>query len=121
DARHDGHTRLDSKLPGRGLVAKTLEQIRAGSDESDAGLVAGPRQFRILREEAVAGMDRVDHLLLRQGDNAGDIEVGLDWPLALTDLVGLVGLETVEAERVFPGVDGDRAESQFRGRPPDAD
>ena len=43
-------------------------------------------------------MDGVDALLLRQRDDALDVEVGLDRPLALADLVGLVGLEAVQAE-----------------------
>ncbi len=87
------------KAPGGGLVAEELEQLRARSDKRDACRLARARQRRILGEESVAGMDRVDALLLGQRDDAVHVEIGLDRALALADLVGLVGLEPVQAER----------------------
>ena len=70
----------------------------------------------ILGEESVAGMDRVDALFRGQRDDALDVEIGLDRPLALADQVGFVGLEAVQREAVFLGIDGDGAQARVRWR-----
>ena len=66
-------------------------------------------------------MDRVDINGFSQSDDAVDVEIGLDRALVLPDLVGFVGLETVETEAVFFGIDGDCAEAEFIGGAEDAD
>ena len=58
---------------------------------------------------------------LRQGDDALDIEIGLDRAFALADQVGFVGLEAVQGEAVFLGIDGDGAQAEFVGRAQNAD
>src|SRR5690606_18187471 len=121
DARHDRYARLDGKAPRRGLVAERLEQLRVRPDERDPRLFAGARQVGILRQEPVARVDGVDALLARQRDNALYVEVGLDRAFALADLVGLVGLEAVQTERVFLGEDGDGPQPELGRRPHDAD
>ena len=78
-------------------------------------------KLRVLREEAVAGMDGVDLVLLGERDDAGDVEVRPDRLARLADLVGLVGLEAVQGEAVFVRVDGDGADAQLVGRAEDAD
>ena len=60
-------------------------------------------------------MDRVHALLLRDRDDALDVEIGADRSLPLADPVRFVRLETVEREAVFLGVDGDGAQAQFGG------
>ena len=35
-----------------------------GPTEDDAGLLAGARQFRVLRQKTIAGMDRIDLVLV---------------------------------------------------------
>ena len=57
-------------LAGGDLVAELFERLDARADEDDARLVAGPREVRVLRQEAVARMDRVDPVLLGDGDDA---------------------------------------------------
>ena len=104
-----------------GLVAEQFQQVAPGADEGDAGALAGARQCGILGEEAVAGMDGVDALLLGQRDDAFDVEVGFDRAFALADQVGLVGLEAVQGEAVFLRVDGDGAQAEFVGGAQDAD
>ena len=57
-------------LPGQGsrrnLVAQEIEQLRPGADEDDSGRLASPREVRVLGQESVSRMDRVNLLLLRQ-------------------------------------------------------
>jgi hypothetical protein len=50
-AGHGGNAGALGQLPGRALVAEQFEQLRAGTDERDAGPLAGARQSRILRQE----------------------------------------------------------------------
>ena len=108
-------------MPRGGLVAQQLEQVRARADESDAGLLAGPRQRRVFRQKSIARMDGVDALFLRQRDDAVDIQIGLDRAFALADQVGFVGFEAVQAEAVFLRINGHGADAQFIGRAQDAD
>ena len=50
-----------------------------------------------------------------------DVEIGRDGAPAFADLVGLVGLEPVQAERVLLREDGDGAQAELGGRAHDAD
>ena len=120
-AGNDREPGLLRQIPGGGLVAEQLEQLRARSDERDARARTGARQRGILGEESVAGVNRVDALLSRQRDDAIHVEIGLDRTLAFADLVRLVGLETVQAEPVLLRVDGDGAQPELSGRAQDAD
>ena len=65
-------------------------------------------------------MDGVGAGLDRDADHIVDVEVGGDRPLALADLVGLVGLEAMEGELVLLGEDGDGADAQLVRRAEDA-
>src|SRR5205807_1684455 len=66
-------------------------------------------------EEAVAGVDGVDVVLLGEGDDAGDVEVGADGFAGLADAVRFVGLEAVQGEAVLVGVEGDGADAELVG------
>lgn len=66
-------------------------------------------------------MDEVDAVCCGKCDDAGGVEVGFDGAFVFANLVGFVGLEAVEAEAVFFGVDGDGAEAEFIGGAEDAD
>ena len=57
---------------------------------------------------------------LRQGDDAGDVEIGADRLAGLADAIGFIGLEAVQGEAVFMRVDGDRADAEFVGGAEDA-
>ena len=98
-AGHDRNSGFDREVPRGGLVAEQFEQLGAGPDERDPGRLAGAGRGRVLGEEAVPGMDRVHALLLRERDDAVDVEVRLDGPLALADQIRFVGLEAVQARR----------------------
>ena len=94
--------------------------MRRRSDESDAGAIAGARKRGVLGQEAVPRMDGVDALLMSEGDNAFHVEIGLHWALAFAHEVGFVGLEAVQGQAVFLGVNGDGAQAEFVGRAQDA-
>ena len=66
-------------------------------------------------------MDEGDALLLRDVDDALDVEVSADGTLFLAEAVGLVRLEAVAGEAVFLGVDRDGSQSQFGGGAEDPD
>ena len=66
-------------------------------------------------------MDRVYALLLRQRDDAVNIEIGLHGAHPLSDLIGFVGLETVQAEAVLFGVNRHGTQPQLGRRAHDAD
>ena len=112
---------LPREAPRGGLVAQKFQDAPGGPDERDAGAFAGLGQRGVLGQEAVARMDGVDALLQRQRDNALDVEIGLHRTFAFAHQVGFVGLEPVQGQAVFLGIDGHRAQAQFVGRAQDAD
>ena len=50
-----------------------------------------------------------------------DRKIGAHRAMALADQVGFIGLEPVQRQFVFVGIDGNRADAQFVGRAHDAD
>jgi len=114
-AGDDAHARFLRQPPRGQLVAERFEQFRRRPYKSDARLLAGPRQRAFFRQKAVAGMDGVNAVLLAQGDEPVDVHVGRHRPLALADQVGFIGLETVQAEAVFLGINGGRADAHLVG------
>ncbi len=104
------------------ILSPSCSRISArGPTKIDAGLVAGAGEVGVLGQKAVAGMDGVDLVLLGQGDDAGDVEVGADRLAGLADAVGFVGLEAVQGEAVFVRIDGHGADAQLVGGAKDAD
>ena len=116
-----GTPACSANLPRRGLIAEQFEQLGAGPDEGDAGLLAGARQRRILGQESIARMDGIDALFARQSHDALHVEIGFHRTLALADQVGFVGFEAVQGQAVFLRIDGDRAQAQLVGGAQNAD
>ena len=83
----------------RRLVAGQGEHLGGGPDEGDPGRGAGLGEGRVLRQEAVAGVDRVGARAYGDRDDRLGVEVGAHRVAALADLVGLVGLEPVLGPR----------------------
>ena len=121
--RHDRNARRDGHLPRAGLVAELPHRLGLGADEGDAGGGAGIHEVGVLRQEAVARMDRVRAGQLRHPDDLGDRQVRRDRPQPLADPVGLVRLEAVQAQLVLLGIDRDGALAHLVGRAhhPDGD
>jgi len=97
--REGGHADLLRERAGGGFVAHHVEELGARADEDQAGGTHGAGEVGVLGEEAVTGVDGVDALFLRDGNDAVDVEVGGDGALAGADLVGLVGFVAVMQSR----------------------
>ena len=87
----------------------------------DAGVDHRLREVRVLGQEAVAGVDRVDACLAGDAQDVLDVEVGRERLLALADEVALVGLEAVQREPVFLRIDRHGADVHLGRGAHDAD
>ncbi len=65
-------------------------------------------------------MNRVDAFRFRQRNDSRDIQVRLHWTFPRAYLVGLVGLEAVQAQAIFLRVDAHGAKSELVRRAKDA-
>ena len=104
------------QITGRRLVAEHLEELDPRAHEDDARLGTGGGKLGVFGEEAVAGMDGVDPVFLGDRHDAVDIEIGANRLAGLPDQVGLVGLEAMEGEAVFVGIDRHGTDAQLMGR-----
>ena len=112
---HHRYAGAFGEMTGGDLVAETAHGIGAGADEADAGLGAGVGEVRVLGEQAVTGVNRIHMRLFGHADDVVDVEVGRDRALAFAHQVGLVGLEAVQREAVFLGVDRHGADIHLAG------
>ena len=106
---------------GRDLVSQLFQQVGPRADEDDACVPTCAGELRILRKEAVAGMDRVDFALSGQSDDVVDVQVSLQRLARLAHGIRFVRLEAVEGVTVFVRVDRDRTNAQFMGAAKHAD
>ena len=84
-------------------------------DELDAGLLAGTCEFRILRQETVARMNRLGAAFLRDIEYAIAAQIGLA-RMRRPDQPGLVAADDMQRVRVRLRVNGDSAYAEtFRG------
>ena len=120
-AFQDRHVQLARHIARRSLVTHHLQDLRVRADEDDPGIRAGLGKLRVLREEAVAWVDGVHALLLRQRHDAFDVQVRAQRSFVLVQLIGLVRLEAVRAEAVLLRIDAHCFQSQLGGRPHHAD
>ncbi len=111
--RHHRHAGRNRQLARAHLVAEPTHDLRRRTDEDHARRGAGFGELRVLGEKAVTGMDGVDVRGLRDADDVGDIQVGIDGRSTCADQVALVRLHPVQREAVFLGVDRDRADAEL--------
>ena len=104
---------------GAGLVAEQFELLDHRADEGDARLRAATRELGVLRQEAVAGVNRLAAGFLRRRDHAIDVQIRRD--AAAVERVGLVGHSGVQRLGVVSRVDSDGAQTQIRCRANDPD
>ena len=74
DHRHSRGHRL---APGGGLLPHELDRRASRADEDDPGVLAGASERRVLRQEAVAGVDRLGAARSRRLQHAVDPQVRL--------------------------------------------
>ncbi len=79
------------------------------------------RQLRVLRQKAVARVNRIDPVLHGNVDDAGNVEVRPNRLARFAHLVGFVGLEAVQGVAILVGVDGHGANAELMGRAEHAD
>ena len=91
-----GNTCGDRVLLRRDLVPRHLESARIRPDEGDAVRRGLRREVGVLREEAVAGVDRVRTRFDGDANDLVDVEVGPHGVTFFADPVGLVGLQPVQ-------------------------
>ena len=94
--------RCHGGLPGRDLVAGQAEDVSGRADEGDAGRGAGLGERRALRQEAVAGVQRVRARAAGDLEQGVDVEVAADGMTGLAELVGLPRLGAVQRTRGPP-------------------
>ncbi len=117
-ARHAGHAGVDHAPLGRRLVAHRRDRRGRRADEDEARRRAGRGELGVLRQEAVAGMDRVGARPVRGFEDAVDAEIALAHRRR-TDPDRLVGEGDVRRVAVGVGVDRDGAVAHVARRPHD--
>ena len=123
DVGEHRHARCPGSRHRTRLVAGQPEDVRARADERDPGGHARLRQCRVLRQEAVAGVDRLGTGMHGGLDDGLRVEVGTDGVAPLADLVGLVGLQPVLGPAVLVRKHGHGLGAELVRRPerPDRD
>ncbi len=91
---------------GRSLRSHGAHGGGRGADEDNAGCIAGFDEFRVLRQEAVAGMDGFRTGAFRGVDDAGDVEVAIA-RRGRADGDGAISRRNVHGGGVGLGIDGD--------------
>ena len=119
DAADDRHPRRGRGGAGARLVAEQFEGLHAGADEGQTGRRAAAGEFRVLRQEAVAGMQRVAAGVQGGGGDPPDVEVRRRAGAVEGDR--LVRLAGVQGAGVVGRRHRHRRHAEFRRRPHDAD
>ena len=101
------------------LVAEGLERSRRWTDEHDSGAACGGRERRVLRQEAIAGMNGVGACRDGRLDDGAPVEVALLHRRRAEPHRRVRRLH-VWRVRVGIGVDGDRLDAQAVAGPLDA-
>ena len=115
DRGEGGYAGLLGRRDRARLVAGQGEHVGGRSDEGDAGVGARLGELGVLREEAVARVDRVGPRADGDRDDRVRVEVRAHGVPALTDLVRLVGLQPVLGPAVLVGEHRDRAGPELVG------
>ena len=118
-----GHQRgpgAHRNVPGGHLVAEVADRLWTGSDPGEAGSDDRLGEMRVLRQEAVTGVDGVGSGSLGGGDDLRDIEVRLGRRVA-AERVRLISHPDVTGVTVRVGVDRDRAIARVAAGPDNAD
>ena len=111
-ARDGGHAGLAGHPAGRVLVAHQRHRLVRGTDELDVATAADVGEMGVLRQEAVAGMDRLHVADLRGADHAVDLQVAVR-RLGQADAIGLVGQRQVVRAAVGLAENGHGLDAQL--------
>src|SRR5215218_9795300 len=115
-AGHDRHADGGHRLPCGGLVAHHADLLGRRTDEGDVRGGADLGELGVLRQEAVAGMDRVGTGDLRGGDDAWNLEVRVARRRG-PDAHVVVGEAHVKRFAIRCGVHRDGLDAELAARP----
>ena len=118
-ARDDRHAGGDHQRLGFRLAAHDADRCGRRADEDDAGGRAGPGEIRVLREEAVAGVDRLGAGGARDLDDAVGTQVGIARGRG-ADRMRLIRQRDVQGVGIGLAEHGDAADAQALRRAHDA-
>ena len=107
--------RLLRRRDRTGLVARQLQHVGARTDEGDARLGARCGQLGVLGEETVSGVHGIGAGVFGDADDLLDRQVGADRTARLTDLVGLVGLQSMRRVAILVRVHRDGQNAHLVG------
>ncbi len=107
-----GDAGLPDRFLGDRLVAHHLDGLRLGPDELDVARLALLGEFRVLRKEAVARVDRVDVGNLGCADDAVGPQVAVS-ALGPPDADGLVCQLDVQGLHIGLGIDREGLDAHF--------
>ena len=108
-AGHERRPHLPSDGPGLDLVAQHVDHVRWRADPGQSGALHSLRERGVLRQEPVAGVDRVRAGVPGDAEQLADVQVGRAGRLA-GQRVRLVGHPDMEGVQVLVGVDGHAGE-----------
>ena len=111
-ARHDGHFGLAGHFAGRVFVAQLRHRFRRRADEVDVATAADFVEVRVLRQEAVAGMNRLHVADFGRADHAVDLQIAFG-RFRRPDAIRLVGQFQIMRTAIGLAEDGDRFDAQF--------
>jgi hypothetical protein len=100
------------RFASSGLIAHEADLLRRGPDEVDIRRDARLREFRVLGEKPVTGMDRIGARDLGGGNDARDVEVRFARGRG-PDADVVVGEADVERFPIGLGVDSDGLDAQL--------
>ncbi|GJO50392.1 hypothetical protein NJB1604_36460 [Mycobacterium marinum] len=119
-AGHQGRLGAGGDVAGGDLVAEVADGLRAGTDPDQAGVDHGLGEVGVLRQEAVAGVDRVGAGLRGRVEELLKVQVGLGGSLAAQG-ERLVSQADVRGLGVGFGVDRHAGQARVPGRPDHSD
>ena len=112
---HHRHAGGDRRVARGHLVAERAHHVGRRADPADARIDHGLREFGVLGQEAVAGVDRIDIGLPCDAQDVVDVEIRGERLLAFADQIALVRLEAMQRQAVFLRIDRHRADVQLGG------
>ena len=119
-ARHERGAGPLRDVPRGDLVAQVADRRRGRADPDQPRIEYGLGEVRVLRQKAVAGVDRVGAAAGGDVEQFVDAQVGVGGGLAV-QRVRLVGEAGVRRVPVGVGVDGDAGQAGVLAGPDDSD
>ena len=105
-AGHQGCARGEGDVAGAHLVAERRDRVGRRADPNEARIDDGLCKLGVLRQEAVAGVDRLGLAANGDVDDLGDVQVGVAGDRA-AERIRLVGESDVGGVPVWIRVDRD--------------